>query len=107
MIQRLSSTPSPLGYFSSRNSYLGGERASGPITYAVDGKLYVVGTGGGVMYALALPDYCLMIGKLSRFSLKAMTSSPPCSPRGKVTGALRDRTELTVAGGGPIALTAV
>jgi alcohol dehydrogenase (cytochrome c) len=35
---------------------LGGVNASGPITYAVDGKQYVVGTGGGVMYVFALPD---------------------------------------------------
>jgi hypothetical protein len=55
MIQRLPPTPSPLGYFSSRNAYLGGEKASGPITYAVDGKQYVVGTGGGVMYATLIP----------------------------------------------------
>jgi hypothetical protein len=39
----------------SRNSYLGGEKAIGPITYAVDGKQYVVGTGGGVMYATLIP----------------------------------------------------
>jgi alcohol dehydrogenase (cytochrome c) len=35
---------------------LGGVNASGPMTYAVNGKQYVVGTGGGVMYAFALPD---------------------------------------------------
>jgi glucose dehydrogenase len=38
------------------HAYLGGANASGPITYAVDGKQYIVGTGGGVMYAFALPD---------------------------------------------------
>jgi alcohol dehydrogenase (cytochrome c) len=38
------------------HAYLGGVNASGPITYAVDGKQYVVGTGGGVMYVFALPD---------------------------------------------------
>jgi alcohol dehydrogenase (cytochrome c) len=38
------------------HAYLGGVNASGPITYAVDGKQYVVGTGGGVMFAFALPD---------------------------------------------------
>jgi hypothetical protein len=27
---------------------------SGPIAYAVNGKQYIVDTGGGVMYALAL-----------------------------------------------------
>jgi outer membrane protein assembly factor BamB len=37
------------------HAYLGGVNANGPITYAVDGKQYVVGTGGGVMYAFALP----------------------------------------------------
>jgi len=29
---------------------------SGPISYAVDGKQYIVGTGAGVMFAFALPD---------------------------------------------------
>jgi alcohol dehydrogenase (cytochrome c) len=38
------------------HAYLGGANASGPISYAVDGKQYIVGTGGGVMYAFALPD---------------------------------------------------
>jgi len=35
---------------------LGGPNASGPISYAVNGKQYVIGTGEGVMYAFALPD---------------------------------------------------
>ena len=35
---------------------LGGENGSGPITYAVHGRQYVIGTGGGVMYAFALPE---------------------------------------------------
>ena len=35
---------------------LGGPNASGPISYAVDGKQYVVGTGQGTMYVFALPD---------------------------------------------------
>ncbi len=39
------------------HAYLGGANASGPISYAVNGKQYIVGTGGGVMYAFALPDY--------------------------------------------------
>ncbi|MEO6803212.1 MAG: PQQ-binding-like beta-propeller repeat protein [Granulicella sp.] len=33
-----------------------GPNASGPITYSVHGKQYVIGTGGGAMYAFALPD---------------------------------------------------
>jgi len=37
-------------------TYLGGANASGPISYAVNGKQYVIGTGGGTMYAFALPD---------------------------------------------------
>jgi alcohol dehydrogenase (cytochrome c) len=36
--------------------YLGGPNTSGPISYAVDGKQYIVGTGAGVMFAFALPD---------------------------------------------------
>jgi alcohol dehydrogenase (cytochrome c) len=35
---------------------LGGPNASGPISYAVNGKQYIVGTGEGTMYAFALPD---------------------------------------------------
>ena len=35
---------------------LGGPNASGPISYAVDGKQYIVGTGEGTMYVFALPD---------------------------------------------------
>ena len=35
---------------------LGGPNASGPISYAVDGKQYIVGTGQGSMFAFALPD---------------------------------------------------
>ena len=35
---------------------LGGPNASGPISYAVNGKQYIVGTGEGVLYAFALPD---------------------------------------------------
>jgi len=36
--------------------YLGGPNASGPISYAVDGKQYIIGTGQGTMYSFALPD---------------------------------------------------
>jgi alcohol dehydrogenase (cytochrome c) len=36
--------------------YLGGANASGPISYAVDGKQYIVGSGEGTMYVFALPD---------------------------------------------------
>jgi alcohol dehydrogenase (cytochrome c) len=36
--------------------YLGGPNASGPISYAVNGKQYIIGTGEGTMYAFALPD---------------------------------------------------
>ena len=36
--------------------YLGGVNASGPISYAVNGKQYIIGTGAGTMYAFALPD---------------------------------------------------
>ncbi|HXJ44302.1 MAG TPA: PQQ-binding-like beta-propeller repeat protein, partial [Bryobacteraceae bacterium] len=36
--------------------YLGGVNASGPISYAVNGKQYIVGTGAGTMYVFALPD---------------------------------------------------
>jgi alcohol dehydrogenase (cytochrome c) len=35
---------------------LGGPNASGPISYAVNGKQYIVGTGEGCLYAFALPD---------------------------------------------------
>jgi alcohol dehydrogenase (cytochrome c) len=38
------------------HAYLGGANTSGPISYAVDGKQYVVGTGAGVMFVFALPD---------------------------------------------------
>ena len=38
------------------HAYLGGPNASGPITYSVSGKQYVVGTGEGTMYVFALPD---------------------------------------------------
>jgi alcohol dehydrogenase (cytochrome c) len=36
--------------------YLGGPNASGPISYSVNGKQYIVGTGEGTMYTFALPD---------------------------------------------------
>jgi alcohol dehydrogenase (cytochrome c) len=36
--------------------YLGGPNASGPISYAVNGKQYIIGTGEGAMYSFALPD---------------------------------------------------
>jgi hypothetical protein len=36
--------------------HLGGPNASGPISYAVDGKQYIGGTGEGTIYDLALPD---------------------------------------------------
>ncbi len=36
--------------------YLGGANASGPISYAVNGKQYIVGSGAGTMYVFALPD---------------------------------------------------
>ena len=35
---------------------LGGPNASGPISYAVNGKQYIVGTGEGALYTFALPD---------------------------------------------------
>ena len=38
------------------HAYLGGPNASGPITYSVNGKQYVVGTGEGAMYSFALPE---------------------------------------------------
>jgi alcohol dehydrogenase (cytochrome c) len=38
------------------NVFLGGPNASGPISYAVNGKQYIIGTGMGTMYAFALPD---------------------------------------------------
>jgi alcohol dehydrogenase (cytochrome c) len=37
------------------HAYLGGANTSGPISYAVDEKQYIVGTGAGVMFAFALP----------------------------------------------------
>jgi alcohol dehydrogenase (cytochrome c) len=36
--------------------YLGGPNASGPISYAVNGKQYIIGTGEGTMFSFALPD---------------------------------------------------
>ena len=36
--------------------YLGGPNASGPVSYAVNGKQYIVGTGEGTMYVFSLPD---------------------------------------------------
>jgi alcohol dehydrogenase (cytochrome c) len=38
------------------NVNLGGPSASGPISYAVGGKQYVVGTGAGTMFVFALPE---------------------------------------------------
>jgi alcohol dehydrogenase (cytochrome c) len=38
------------------NAYLGGPSASGPISYSVNGKQYIIGTGAGTMFAFALPD---------------------------------------------------
>jgi len=38
------------------HAYLGGANTNGPMSYAVDGKQYIVGTGAGVMFAFALPD---------------------------------------------------
>jgi alcohol dehydrogenase (cytochrome c) len=35
---------------------LGGPNASGPISYAVDGKQYIVGTGQGSMFVFGLPE---------------------------------------------------
>ena len=35
---------------------LGGPNASGPISYAVNGKQYIVGTGQGSMFVFALPE---------------------------------------------------
>jgi alcohol dehydrogenase (cytochrome c) len=35
---------------------LGGTNASGPVSYAVDGKQYVVGTGQGAMFVFSLPE---------------------------------------------------
>jgi len=35
---------------------LGGPNASGPISYGVDGKQYIVGTGEGSLYVFGLPD---------------------------------------------------
>ena len=34
----------------------GGPSASGPISYAVNGKQYIVGTGAGSMFVFSLPD---------------------------------------------------
>jgi outer membrane protein assembly factor BamB len=36
--------------------YMDGANASGPISYSVNGKQYIIGTGGGTMYCFALPD---------------------------------------------------
>ncbi|HXJ39752.1 MAG TPA: PQQ-binding-like beta-propeller repeat protein [Bryobacteraceae bacterium] len=36
--------------------YLGGPNASGPISYSVNGKQYIIGTGEGSMFAFSLPD---------------------------------------------------
>jgi alcohol dehydrogenase (cytochrome c) len=38
------------------SAYLGGANASGPISYAVSGKQYIVGTGAGTMYVFGLPE---------------------------------------------------
>ncbi|HEY2012285.1 MAG TPA: PQQ-binding-like beta-propeller repeat protein, partial [Bryobacteraceae bacterium] len=38
------------------HAYLGGANASGPISYSVNGKQYIIGTGEGTMYAFALPE---------------------------------------------------
>ncbi len=38
------------------NVYMGGANASGPISYAVNGKQYIIGTGEGTMYSFALPN---------------------------------------------------
>ncbi|HEY1949866.1 MAG TPA: PQQ-dependent dehydrogenase, methanol/ethanol family [Bryobacteraceae bacterium] len=35
---------------------LGGPNASGPVSFAVDGKQYIVGTGEGALYVFGLPD---------------------------------------------------
>jgi hypothetical protein len=35
---------------------LGGANASGPISLAVNGKQYAIGTGAGMMYDFELPD---------------------------------------------------
>ena len=40
----------------SGTSISGGPNASGPISYAVNGKQYVVGTGQGTMFVFSLPD---------------------------------------------------
>jgi alcohol dehydrogenase (cytochrome c) len=37
-------------------TYLGGASASGPMTYAVNGKQYLVGTAAGTMYVFTLPN---------------------------------------------------
>jgi len=36
--------------------YMGGADTSGPMSYSVNGKQYIVGAGSGVMFAFALPD---------------------------------------------------
>lgn len=38
------------------HAFLGGPNASGPVSYAVNGKQYIVGTGEGTMYVFGLPD---------------------------------------------------
>ena len=35
---------------------LGGPNASGPISYAMNGKQYIVGTGAGAMFVFSLPE---------------------------------------------------
>ena len=35
---------------------LGGPSASGQISFAVDGKQYIVGTGAGAMFVFSLPE---------------------------------------------------
>ena len=35
---------------------LGGPNASGPVSFAVNGKQYIVGTGEGALYVFGLPD---------------------------------------------------
>lgn len=35
---------------------MGGAYASGPLSYAVNGKQYIIGTGADTMYAFALSD---------------------------------------------------
>ena len=38
------------------HAFLGGPNASGPVSYAVNGRQYIVGTGEGTMYVFGLPD---------------------------------------------------